>query len=138
MLEGLADVEVSVADCKRRKGPRPSWVGVGIDELRVSNKDDMVRSRCSRLEVNQHALFRLSCFARNLKYPAFPIAPGAIFYTAPEHNLFTPPKHHPPYNDQGERYIEQIFRLPRPYCPYYPPSSSSYFTPIHSRFQPGA
>ena len=112
MLERLADVEVSVADCKCRKGPGPSWVGVGIDELRISNKDDMVRSGCSRLKVNQRAQFRLSFFARSLKYPAFPVAPGAIFYTAPEDNLFTPPKHHPPYEDQGERYVEQVSRLP--------------------------
>ena len=99
MLEGLADVEISVADCERRKGPGPSGVGVGIDELRISDKDDMVRSRCSRLRVNQRAQFCLSFFARNVKYPAFPVAPGAIFYTAPEDNLFPPPKHHPPYED---------------------------------------
>lgn len=42
MLEGFAHVEVSVADCKRRKGPGAPWVGVGIDQLRISDEGDVV------------------------------------------------------------------------------------------------
>ena len=108
MLERFAHVKVSVADCKRRKGPGAPWVGVGVDQLRVSNKSDVVGSRCSRLRAQSARISPCNSLDDGMEYPAFPAAPGATFHAAPEDNLFAAPKHHPPNYDQGKWYDEQV------------------------------
>lgn len=106
VLKRLANVEISVADCERRKGPGAPGVGVGINKLRISDKSDMVGSRCSRLNILSASICPLVLGGSDLGYPAFPVAPGATFDAAPEDNLFAPPKHHPPNYDQGKWYNE--------------------------------
>lgn len=75
MLKRLANVEVSVADCERRKWPGASWVGVGIDQLRISDEGDVVGTRCSGLKNSVSINCSIWLLGKQYGIPSFPIHP---------------------------------------------------------------
>lgn len=123
-----AEVEVGVFVSERIERPRAARVGMGINELGVSDKEESMWVRASFLQLRLDADLSI-ILEEELAYPILPPVPIAALYRAIKNAPLSPIQHHPPQQHQRIRQREQPSKAPLP-------SSKRTVPPIHCRSYP--